>query len=77
MTISIPDEILNQVNLSEQNLRLELALLLFQKYELSFGQARRLSGMDIISFQKALAANKIPLHYNIEDFERDLQKPLG
>ena len=52
-------------------------MLLFQKYTLSFGQARRLSGLDVVAFQQALAANQIPLHYDVEDFERDLQKPLS
>lgn len=62
--------------MSETALRTELAMLLFQKYELSFGQARRLSGLDVVAFQQALAANQIPLHYDVEDFEQDLQKPL-
>lgn len=76
MTLSISDNILQQINLSETALRTELAMLLFQKYELSFGQARRLSGLDVVAFQQALAANQIPLHYDVEDFEQDLQKPL-
>ncbi len=76
MTLSISDNILQQINLSETALRTELAMLLFQKYELSFGQARRLSGLDVVAFQQALAANQIPLHYDVEDFEQDLQKSL-
>ena len=74
MKLEISDDILTQVQLDETALRTEIAMLLFQKYKLSFGQARRLSGLDVVSFQKALAANKIPLHYDVEDFERDLQK---
>jgi len=57
-------------------LQIEFALYLFQKYHLSFGQARRLSGLDVIGFQKLLAQNEISLHYEVEDFELDLKKPL-
>lgn len=76
MTLKISDDILRHINLSESALRTEIAMLLFQKYELSFGQARRLSGLDVLAFQQALAANQIPLHYEVEDFERDLEKRL-
>lgn len=77
MTLTIPEDLLQQLNLSESELRTEIALLLFQKYQLSFGQARRLSGLHVVAFQQALAARHIPLHYDVEDFERDLQKPLS
>ncbi len=76
MKLEISDDILMQVDLDESTLRTEIAMLLFQKYKLSFGQARRLSGLDVVSFQQTLAANKIPLHYDVEDFERDLLKSL-
>jgi predicted HTH domain antitoxin len=76
MILEISDHILQQVKLSEKTLRIEIAMLLFQKYHLSFGQARKLSGLNVIDFQKTLAANQIPLHYDVEDFDKDLKKPL-
>ncbi|MEM6799910.1 MAG: UPF0175 family protein [Bacteroidota bacterium] len=76
MTIEISDNILRQIQLSEENLKLELAMLLFEKYQLSFGQARKLSGLNVIAFQQALAKNKIPLHYDVEDLDRDLQQKI-
>lgn len=76
MTLEISDSILRQIQLDEKDLRIEIAMLLFQKYQLSFGQARRLSGLDVIAFQQILATNEIPLHYDIEDFERDMHKSL-
>jgi len=30
----------------------------------------------VIGFQKLLAQNEISLHYEVEDFELDLKKPL-
>lgn len=76
MTLEISDNILRQTQLTEDELRVELAMLLFQKYQLSFGQARKLSRLNVIEFQKTLTKNKIPLHYDVEDFEKDLQKRI-
>jgi len=76
MTLEISDDIIKKTRLSEKDLRVEFALYLFQKYHLSFGQARRMAGLDVISFQKLLAQNKISLHYDVEDFGLDLKKAL-
>ena len=76
MTLSFSDELIRQANLTEAELRMELALRLFQTQRLSFGQARRVAGVDVITFQKALAENRIPLHYDVDDFEADLKKSL-
>lgn len=76
MTLEIADDIVRKTRLSEREMRIEFAVYLFQKYHLSFGQARRLAGLDVISFQKLLAENKISLHYDVEDFELDMKKSL-
>lgn len=76
MTLSFSDDLIRQANLTEAELRMELALRLFQTQRLSFGQARRVAGVDVITFQKALAENRIPLHYDVDDFEADLKKSL-
>ena len=76
MTLTISDDIIRQTNLSEAELRLELALRLFSTGRLSFGQARRIAGVDVIAFQQVLAHNRIPLHYDVADFESDLKKAL-
>lgn len=76
MTIQLPEEIFLQTRLTEAEIRVELAIRLFEKEYLSFGQARRISGLNVIAFQKTLADNEIPLHYGVEEFEKDLKKPL-
>ena len=77
MTITLSDDLIRQTNLTEAELRMELALRLFETERLSFGQARRLAGVDVITFQQTLARNHIPLHYDVADFERDLGKSLS
>ena len=72
MSVTIPDEILQTARMSEEELRQELAVLLFQKDRLTLGQASRLAGMDLLRFQHLLASREIPVHYDVEEFEQDL-----
>jgi predicted HTH domain antitoxin len=53
-------------------LKQEIAVLLFQKEKLTLGQASRLAGMSQLHFQHLLASRQIPLHYDVADFEADL-----
>lgn len=72
MTIHIPDDILANTQLSENDLKVQLALVLYSKNILSFGQARRLSGLHVIAFQELLGKNQIGAHYDSEDLAKDL-----
>jgi predicted HTH domain antitoxin len=58
--------------MSPEELKRELAVYLFQQGRLSFGKAREMAGMTIWQFQRTLASREIPLHYDVEDYERDL-----
>ena len=73
MSIVIPDEILQATGMSEAELMQEVAILLFQKVKLSLGQASRLAGMNQLQFQHLLASRQIPVHYDIAEFEADLE----
>lgn len=73
MIIEIPDKIVVQTGLSSKDILLKVAIMLFEEEKLTLGQASKLAGLHQFEFQKELAARKIPVHYNEEDFERDLQ----
>ncbi|MCC7353872.1 MAG: UPF0175 family protein [Anaerolineae bacterium] len=73
MSVVIPDDILQATGMSVAELTQEIAVLLFQKEKLSIGQASRLAGMSRLQFQHLLASRQIPLHYDVADFEADLQ----
>ena len=73
MSLVIPDEILHASRLSEQELKVEIAVMLFQKEKLSLGQASRLAAMDYLEFQHLLASRQILIHYDVADFEEDLR----
>jgi predicted HTH domain antitoxin len=72
MNVSIPDEILESARMSEAELRLEIAVLLFEKDRITLAQASVLAGMDRLRFQHLLASRGIPLHYDVDELEEDL-----
>jgi len=72
VSVTIPDEVLQTARMSEEELRQELGVLLFQKDRLTLGQASQLAGMDRLRFQHLLASRGISVHYDLEDFEQDL-----
>jgi predicted HTH domain antitoxin len=73
MTIVIPDDILQATRLTEDELKQELAVILFQKDKLTLGQASILAGMNRLQFQHLLASRKIPVHYGLAEFEEDMK----
>lgn len=72
MPITITDEIIQQSALSEEEFRVELALLLYQAQLLNFGKAREMSGLDVLSFLELMGKRKIEAPYSEDNFEEDL-----
>ena len=70
--IEIPNEIVHVTRMTPQDMRRELAILLFQQGKLSFGKAREMAKMTVWAFQQLLGSREIPVHYDIEDYEEDL-----
>ena len=75
MTFSISDELLRVTQLSEQEMRIEIAVMLFQQERLTLGQASELTGLYQYRFQNLLAGRGIGPHYELPVFEED-QKTL-
>jgi predicted HTH domain antitoxin len=73
MSIVISDEILQTTRMSKDELLQEIAIMLFAKEKLTLGQASEMAGVSQFQFQHLLASRQIPLHYNIDDFESDLE----
>jgi predicted HTH domain antitoxin len=79
MSLVIPDEILHAAHISALELKQEIAILLFQKEKLSLAQASQFAQLPLLQFQHLLASRSIPVHYDVAEFEEDLQtlKQLG
>ncbi|MDF5715184.1 MAG: UPF0175 family protein [Rhizonema sp. NSF051] len=73
MSVVIPDDILTAAGIYEAELKLEIAIMLFQQDRISIGKARRLAGMNLIEFQREIASRGICIHYDVEEFEADLK----
>lgn len=76
MALTISDDLLSTVRMSSDELLVDLACYLYDKSRLSFGKAARLSGLDQLKFQKALASRDIYFKYTLNDYNTDL-KNLG
>ncbi len=72
MSLEITDDILHAAHLSADELRREIAILLFQQERLTLGQAAELTGTTQLDFQRMLAERGIAVHYGIAEFEDDL-----
>ena len=73
MSLVIPDQVLHAARMTPDELMQEIAILLFQREKLTLGQASRLAQMSQLQFQFLLASRQIPVHYDVADFEADLQ----
>lgn len=72
MALVIQDEMLREAGLTEEELRREIAIFLFQSERLTLAQAARFCGCPRISFQRELAQRRIPQHYDVDDLQQDL-----
>ncbi|MBM4035116.1 MAG: UPF0175 family protein [Planctomycetes bacterium] len=73
MSVVVPDDVLESARMTADELRQEIAVLLFQKDKLTLAQASRLAGMTRLQFQHLLASREIPVHYSVADLEEDLK----
>jgi predicted HTH domain antitoxin len=73
MSLVLSDEIIKASGLSEADLLLEIMILLFQRDKISLGKASELLGMPQIQFQRLLADRGICVHYDVVEFQEDLQ----
>ena len=72
----VSGEFLQSAKMTPQELAVEIAVHLYDRKRLTLGQAKRLAGLDQISFQKELARRNVYIHLETEDVLQDI-KNLG
>jgi predicted HTH domain antitoxin len=72
MGILIDDELLHAARMSEPELKLELAALLYQRERLTLDQAARVAGLSQARLRLTLGARGIPPNYSIKEFAEDV-----
>lgn len=73
MSILISDEILRSTQMTDAELRQEIAVMLFQQERFTLGQASRFAEMSQLQFQRLLASRHIPLHYDVTELQEDVE----
>ncbi len=73
MSIEIGDELIRQTQLSESDLKIEIAAMLYDKHKFTFGQARAFGGITQLQLQEELAKGGIHVHYSPADVEQDIK----
>lgn len=73
MDLLILEKVLNQAEITAEELRVEIATHLYDIGRLSMGQATSLACMDVLAFQKELGKRNILMKYDVEDLREDLE----
>lgn len=71
LSLDIPAEALASARMTLDDLRLELAILLFRLDRLSMGKAAEFAQLPVGVFQNQLAARKVGAHYDVDDALED------
>ncbi|MBW4622071.1 MAG: UPF0175 family protein [Cyanosarcina radialis HA8281-LM2] len=73
MSVIIPDDILQATKMTEDELRLEIAIMLYKQEKISSGKVRAWTGLTVIEFQHELAKWGLCINYDVEDFQSDVK----
>ncbi|MBL1174733.1 UPF0175 family protein [Pantanalinema sp. GBBB05] len=73
MTVLIPDDILRATRMTENELKVEIAIMLYQQEKISGGKARAWTGLTVIEFQHELAKRGLCINYDVDDFQADVK----
>ncbi len=74
ITLEISDETIAQASqLSDADWLREIAIALFQKELITLGRGSKIARMHPIEFQQLLASRGICIHYDVAEFEEDIQ----
>lgn len=70
----LSDQVLSDIQMNAEEVRLNLGIWLLLEGKISIGKAASLSGMNRFEFQKALADRKLPvINYPIESVKKELK----
>ena len=74
ITLNLPDSLSQTENFSQSDWLREIAFALFQQERVSLSRASKIARIELMDFQKLLAERGICVHYDVEDFEQDVQR---
>lgn len=73
MSLVISQEVVKASGLSEAELFKEIVIMLFQQDKIGLGKASELLGINQVKFQRLLSERGICIHYDVAEFQEDIQ----
>ena len=73
MLLELNDNVIKSTGLSEQELRIELAVRLYEDGKITVGQGGTMTGLGHVKFQQELGKREIPWQFDVEDLHADLE----
>jgi len=71
--IVLSSPVFDRLGLSEAEIVLELAIVLYRKKRLSYFEALELSGLERVAFDDLLFDRNIPTEYTVADLKEDME----
>lgn len=69
----IENEILELADVSEKQLLEDIAIMLYQKKKLTFGQAAQFAKLNHADFKLLLGKNQVPVNYDVAELKEDME----
>jgi predicted HTH domain antitoxin len=73
VTIELPRHLVDAARSTPNELKIELAIHLYEQRRLGIGHAREMAGLSLWEFRQLLASRKISPHYDAADLDEDIQ----
>jgi len=73
MSLVIPNDILQATKMTEEELKLEIAIMLYKQEKISSGKVRVWTGLSVIELQHELGKRGLCINYDVEEFQSDIQ----
>jgi len=70
--LELPDDLLSSARMSIDEVRIELAITLYESRRLSIGKARELAQMPLWQFRQLLASRKIPVDLTPRELDQEI-----
>jgi predicted HTH domain antitoxin len=73
VTIELPRHLVDAARTTPDELKIELAVHLYEQRRLGIGHAREMAGLSLWEFRQLLASRKISPHYDVSDLDEDMR----
>ena len=72
MTVTILDDRIGDIEVSERDALVDIAIGLYKREQVSLGRAAEIANMSSPAFLDELGRRKIPINYGVDDLRQDL-----